>query len=208
MVWMVGVDVGGTFTDFHALNQSTGISHRHKTPSTPSDPAEAILSGLTELCRRHAINPATITRLAHGTTVATNALIQRKGSDVAVVTTGGFRDLLEIGRQTRPKMFDLKADHPPPLAPRHLRFEVAERVGGDGQVVVPLSAEEIARVVAEVAASGAEACAICFLFSFLAPDHEQRLAAALAAALPDLAISMSSAVQPSFVSTSVSRRRS
>ena len=198
MGWMVGVDVGGTFTDFHALDQRTGVSHRHKTPSTPSDPAEAILSGLTELCRRHAINPTSITRLAHGTTVATNALIQRKGSDVAVVTTGGFRDLLEIGRQTRPKMFDLKADHPPPLAPRHLRFEVAERVGGDGQVVAPLSEAEIARVVTEVAASGVEACAICFLFSFLAPAHEQRMAAALAAALPDLAISMSSAVQPEF----------
>ncbi|MEC8387454.1 MAG: hydantoinase/oxoprolinase family protein, partial [Pseudomonadota bacterium] len=195
---MVGVDVGGTFTDFHALDQRTGVSHRHKTPSTPSDPAEAILSGLTELCRRHAINPTSITRLAHGTTVATNALIQRKGSDVAVVTTGGFRDLLEIGRQTRPKMFDLKADHPPPLAPRHLRFEVAERVGGDGQVVAPLSEAEIARVVTEVAASGVEACAICFLFSFLAPAHEQRMAAALAAALPNLAISMSSAVQPEF----------
>ena len=198
MGWLVGVDVGGTFTDFHALDQRTGVSHRHKTPSTPREPAAAILSGLAELCRRHAIDPASITRLAHGTTVATNALIQRKGDDVAVVTTGGFRDLLEIGRQTRPKMFDLKADHPPPLAPRHLRFEVAERVGGNGQVVVPLSEAEIARAVAEVAASGAEACAICFLFSFLAPNHEQRMAAELAAALPDLAISMSSAVQPEF----------
>ena len=123
------------------------------------------MSGLAELCRRHAIDPASITRLAHGTTVATNALIQRKGDDVAVVTTGGFRDLLEIGRQTRPKMFDLKADHPPPLAPRHLRFEVAERVGGDGQVVVPLSEAEIARVVAEVAAA-AEASYLFSVFLF------------------------------------------
>ena len=198
MNWLIGVDVGGTFTDFHVLDQNSGSAHLYKLPSTPENPANAIMTGLAELCQRHHIPPADILRLGHGTTVATNALIQRKGADVAVLTTAGFRDLLEIGRQTRPKMFDLKADHPAPLAPRHLRFEVTERIGPEGQILTDLSDAEIARVVALIADSGVTACAICFLFSFLNPDHEARLAAALSDALPHVAVSTSSTVQPEF----------
>ena len=198
MSWLIGVDVGGTFTDFYVLDQATGAAHLYKTPSSPANPANAIIDGLAELCERHDIQATEIARLGHGTTVATNALIQRKGADVAVLTTAGFRDLLEIGRQTRPIMFDLKADHPAPLAPRHLRFEVIERTGPEGQVLTALSDDDIAKAVTMVAESGVTACAICFLFSFLNADHEARLAAALTAALPDLAVSTSSTVQPEF----------
>ena len=115
MVWFIGVDVGGTFTDFYAFDAESGAEHVHKTPSTPDDPSAAILGGLEAIETDHGIEPAAIQRIAHGTTVATNSLIQRKGVEVALITTKGFRDLLEIGRQIRPRMYDLKADDPPPL---------------------------------------------------------------------------------------------
>ena len=197
-MWFIGVDVGGTFTDFHALNTEDGRVHLHKAPSTPDDPSRAILDGLTALREAAGIGADEIGRLAHGTTVATNALLQRKGAEVAVITTGGFKDLLEIGRQIRPKMYDLKADHPPPLAPRHMRIEVTERIGGKGQVIRPLTDQAIDRAVAAVAETGANACAVCLLFSFLAPEHEQRIGKALAERLPDVNISLSCEVQPEF----------
>ncbi|MBM85661.1 MAG: methylhydantoinase [Rhodospirillaceae bacterium] len=197
-MWFIGVDVGGTFTDFHALNTKDGRVAVHKTPSTAEDPSRAILDGLSALMETAGIVADEIQRLAHGTTVATNTLIQRKGAEVAVITTEGFRDLLEIGRQIRPKMYDLKADYPPPLAPRHMRFEVNERIGGKGQVIRVLSDEAIATVVEEVAGTKTEACAVCLLFSFLEPHHEHRIGAALRERLPERSVSLSCEVQPEF----------
>jgi len=198
MVWFIGVDVGGTFTDFYAFDVERGQERVFKTPSTPDDPAEAILEGLAALQDMVAIPPVEISRVAHGTTVATNALLQRKGAPVALITTEGFRDLLEIGRQIRPKLYDFKADNPPPLVARQNRFEVAERVGAKGEVVRALDSMAIARVIEEVRQSGAEACAVGLLFAFLNPDHERRIGAALQVALPGVFISLSSAVQPEF----------
>ena len=198
MVWFIGVDVGGTFTDFYAFSDGDGRSCVHKTLSTPDNPARAILDGLDALCRREAIEPGSIGRLGHGTTVATNALIQRRGAAVALITTAGFRDLLEIGRQIRPKMYDLKADYPPPLVPRERRFEIAERIGPRGEVVEALSEAAVAAAVGQVRSAGAEACAVCLLFGFLNPAHEQAVGAALRAALPGLHLSLSSDVQPEF----------
>ena len=126
MAWLIGIDVGGTFTDFHARNEATGEVRLFKHPSTPDNPARAILDGLAALCAEHAIAAPDIGRISHGTTVATNTLIQRTGARVALITTRGFRDLLEIGRQTRPHMYDLQLDHPAPLVPRERRFEVTE----------------------------------------------------------------------------------
>ncbi len=197
-MWFIGVDVGGTFTDFYAFDDETGSEHVHKTPSTPENPAEAILSGLDALCDSKGIDRAAIGRLGHGTTVATNALIQRRGATVALVTTEGFRDLLEIGRQTRPKMYDLQADYPPPIVPREHRFEIAERVGPDGAVVMPLTEAALQDIVAAVRAASVEACAVCLLFSFLNPEHERRIGDALRDALPDMHLSLSSRVQPEF----------
>lgn len=196
--WIIGVDVGGTFTDLYAFERASGQLALHKRPSTPDNPAVAILEGLRELAEKAGFEPATVGVLAHGTTVATNALIQRTGAPVAVVTTRNFRDLLEIGRQIRPRLYDLKADQPAPLAAREHRFEVDERVGADGEVVTPLDADSVEAAVEAVRDSGAEACAVCFLFSYLNADHERAVGASLAAALPDLSISLSSDVQPEF----------
>src|SRR5436190_3633576 len=166
----LGVDVGGTFTDFFLVDEETGEARTHKVASTPDDPSRAILEGLHALVPRGAL-----AFLAHGTTIATNALIQRRGGKVALITTAGFKDLLEIGRQTRPKIYDLKADHPEPLVPRHRRFEVAERIGPAGEVIRPLIEVNLLRAIAEVEASGADSVAVCFLFSFLNPTHEQQV---------------------------------
>ncbi|NKB58159.1 MAG: hydantoinase/oxoprolinase family protein [Alphaproteobacteria bacterium] len=198
MVWFVGVDVGGTFTDFYAFDAERGLEHVYKTPSTPADPADAILNGLDSLCEIAAIASDDISRFAHGTTVATNALLQRKGAPVALITTEGFRDLLEIGRQIRPKLYDFKADNPPPLVPRQNRFEIKERVGSRGEVVVPLEESTIAEAIDAVKQSGAEACAVGLLFAFLNPEHERRIGSALREALPDVFVSLSSSVQPEF----------
>ena len=198
MSWVVGVDVGGTFTDLYALNESTGRVVLHKTSSTPDNPARAIVEGCRELGRRHGVDIAALSRLCHGTTVATNALIQGRGGKLALVVTKGFRDLLEIGRQVRPKLYDFQADFPPPLVPRERRFELAERVAPTGEVLLAPSDAAIDAVVRDVVASGAEACAVCFLFSFLNPAHERRLAEALRRAAPHLDISISSEVQPEF----------
>ena len=189
----LGVDVGGTFTDFFLVDEATGETRTHKVASTPDDPSRAILQGLRALAPRGGL-----AFLAHGTTVATNALIQRRGGKVALVTTEGFKDLLEIGRQTRPKIYDLKADHPEPLVPREHRFEVAERVGPAGEVILPLGDADVRRAIADVQASGAESVAVCFLFSFLNPRHEQRMGEALRAALPGIDVSLSCEVQPEF----------
>ena len=195
---VVGVDVGGTFTDFFVCDRVTGESFVHKVPSTPDDPSRAIIAGLVDLRSRFGIATSTIERFAHGTTIATNALIERSGGRVAMITTTGFRDLVEIGRQTRPKIYDLKADAPAPLVPREVRFEVRERVGPKGEIIHPLNETEILRVVEIVAAADVDCCAVCLLFSFLNPDHERRIGVALRARRPNLHVSLSSEVQPEF----------
>ena len=197
-MWFIGVDVGGTFTDFHAMNISDGRVCLHKTPSTPSDPSESIINGLGTLLEDNQIDVKDVVRLAHGTTVATNALIQRRGGKVAVVTTEGFKDLLEIGRQIRPKMYDLKADNPLPLSDRHMRFEITERVGSKGQIIKPLSDDSIKNIIKIVNESKADACAVCLLFSFLMPEHEKKIGDELRKSIPGLHVSLSAEVQPEF----------
>jgi N-methylhydantoinase A len=166
---ILGVDVGGTFTDF--LFWEDGRLRVHKRPSTPDDPARAVLFGLGEM----AAAPAEV---VHGSTVATNALLERKGARTGLLTTRGFRDVLVIGRQARPRLYDLHPTRPPPLVPDDLRLEVDERVAADGTVLKPLDAAEVERALDQLCAAGAESLAVCFLFSFLRPEHEQRVAAA------------------------------
>ncbi|CAM3182631.1 N-methylhydantoinase A [Paracoccus aminovorans] len=197
--WIVGCDVGGTFTDFCAREITTGRTVIHKRPSTPEDPSRAVLNGLRELAELHSIDPASIERFAHGTTVATNALLQRRGAKVAVITTRGFRDLLEIGRQARPLIYDLQADSPAPLAGRQHRFEIEERIGPKGEIIRPLTDEAIAAVIDQIRAQPEiEAVAICLIFSFINPEHERRIADAISTALPHVFVSVSSEVQPEF----------
>ena len=198
MSWTIGVDVGGTFTDFYAANNEEDIFHVSKTPSTPENPAEAILTGLVTLCEQFNIPLDKIERLSHGTTVGTNALIQRTGSRVALITTHGFRDLLEIGRQTRPHMYDLFKDYPSPLVDRELRIELRERIDADGKVVLVPKRDEISTAIEKVIAADVSACAIGFLFAFRNPIHERQVRKALRKRSPDMAISLSSEVQPEF----------
>jgi len=198
MAWMIGVDVGGTFTDFFAFDDTTDRIVLHKVPSTPANPAQAVISGLRELSSRHGIDLAAITRLSHGTTVATNALIQRRGGRVALVVTEGFRDLIEIGRQIRPHVFSLQEDFPTPLVPRELRFEAPERITADGKALRPLSPDTLPALVRAIGEAKPDACAVCLLFSFLNPAHEAMIGEALKAAYPDMYLSISSQVQPEF----------
>jgi N-methylhydantoinase A len=198
VAWLIGIDVGGTFTDFYALNTADGDVKLFKRPSTPANPAEAIVLGLRDMMAATGIAAADVARLSHGTTVATNALIQRRGGKVALITTQGFRDLIEIGRQTRPHMFSLQIDHPEPLVAREHRFEIAERVLADGSVETPLEDDAVEAAVGEALDLGAEAVAVSFLFAYANPGHEAAVGAALRRATNAVPVSLSSEVQPEF----------
>jgi len=193
----IGVDVGGTFTDFFVVDLERNRSWVHKTPSTPGDPSQAIRTGLQEILLSGGVAATTVSRIAHGTTVATNALIQRRGAKVALIVTKGFRDLLEIGRQTRPHLYSLQIDAPEPLVPREWRIEAKERVLADGTVLVPLTAAELQAAIDRAKRSGADAFAVCFLFSFLNPSHEIMLKQGLIDHGCS-AVSISHEVQPEF----------
>jgi N-methylhydantoinase A len=195
---MVGIDAGGTFTDLIARDLATGAIYSHKLSSTPHDPAEAIIRGIDELIERHALTTLSVDLIAHGTTVGTNTLLQRKGARVAMVTTKGFRDLLEIGRQTRPANYNMHLDFPAPVIPRHRRIELAERIGADGAVVTTIDAEELEQALEAALASKPESIAVCFLFSYLNPSHELAVKQRIQDAAPDLFVSTSSEVQPEF----------
>ncbi len=185
----LGVDVGGTFTDLVAVVD--GELRVAKVASTPADQSAGVLAALDEV----ALRPDRVEAFAHGTTVATNALLERRGARTALVTTEGFRDVIEIARQTRPSLYDLTRNPPVPLVPRELRFTVRERVDPDG-VAVALDEESLAAAIDGLRAAEVEAVAVCFLFSFLEPAHERRAGEAIRAALPHLDVSLSSDVLP------------
>lgn len=187
----LGIDVGGTFTDLVALSEGTLVTA--KVPSTPRDQSEGVM-GAIEAAE---VDAASVGALAHGMTVATNALLERRGARTALVTTEGFRDVLEIARQNRPSLYDLAADRPPPLVPRDLRFTVKERMGPRGEVE-PLDEESLRETVEALKGSGVQAVAVCLLFAFAHPEHERRIGEALRAELPDVHVSLSSEVLPEF----------
>src|SRR5262245_24544618 len=134
-MYRIGIDVGGTFTDFTLLEETGGTVSYHKVPSTPRDPSEAIERGIGELLESRRIPPDEVSHVGHGTTVATNLVIERKGAVTGLITTRGFRDVLEIGRQTRPHVYDYRVVKPPPLARREHRIEIDERLNAAGEVV-------------------------------------------------------------------------
>lgn len=175
MTCRLGIDVGGTFTDLYLLDEASGQQHTLKVPSTPDDPSRAIVSGIATLLERHHIPPEDVSYLAHGTTVATNTILQHAGARVAMVTTAGFRDLLEIGRQKRPSVYDLFADKPLVLVPRHLRREVDERVAYDGTIVRKMNLGAVRNQLRDLLASDIDALAVCFLHAYANPEHERRV---------------------------------
>ena len=197
-MYRIGFDVGGTFTDLTVLNEGTGAVHHFKVPSSQDDPSEAIQSGIRRAIESLAIDPDAIRFLGHGTTIATNMVIERKGSPTAVLTTAGFRDILEIGRQERPHVYDYTRGKPSPLVPREHRYEVRERIDATGRVLVPLDEDSLEAAVASLQQEGIEAVAICFLHSYLNVDHEVQTGAAVARRLPDVFLSLSCEVLPEF----------
>jgi N-methylhydantoinase A len=189
----VGVDTGGTFTDF--VFEQDGRLNLFKLPSTPADPSLAIQQGLTRICAETGSRLNQI-EIVHGTTVGTNALLQRRGARTALITTHGFEDVLVIGRQARPELYNLNAIKPPPLVADELRLGIKERVVASGEVIEPLDEQELRKLVRKLKRSKVEAIAISLLFSFLHPEHEERIAAALAEL--DVPLSISSRIHPEY----------
>jgi len=181
---LVGVDVGGTFTDFVGFRDGEVVTH--KVPSAPRDPGGALLQGIRALGG---------TAVAHGTTIATNAIVERRGARTALVTTAGFEDLLIIGRQNRPSLYDWRVTRTPPVLPRGMAVGARERMGPNGRALKRLSPAEVRRIVKVVRAAGAESVAVCLLFSFANPRHEEVLRSALE---PVCDVSISSRVHPEF----------
>ena len=189
----IGVDTGGTFTDF--VFEKDHKLHLFKLPSTPSDPSQSITDGLKRICKDLGVNLRDV-EVVHGTTVGTNALLQRRGARTALVTTKGFEDVLIIGRQARPELYNLNAVKPPSLVADELRFGVAERVVASGEVIEPLEEVELRKLTAKLKRSEVESIAVCLLFSFLHAEHEERIAAALGSL--GVPISLSSRVLPEY----------
>jgi N-methylhydantoinase A len=201
--WRVGVDSGGTFTDICLFDEQAGRIETWKVPSTPDDPSRGIAESVAEGMRRVAPEAgdrpaAPIVHFGHGTTVATNALIQHRGVKTGLVTTGGFRDLLEIGRQKRPDLYDLQADKPATLVPRDLRLEVPERLRHTGEIATPLDEGRMRAAARTLKAAGVKAVAVSFLYGFVRPDHEKRAVAILREELPDAFISAGHEIAPEF----------
>jgi N-methylhydantoinase A len=201
--WRVGVDSGGTFTDVCLFDEEQGRVEVWKVPSTPDDPSHGIAQGVEEGLRRVAPDAgerpgSRVAYFGHGTTVATNALIQHRGVKTGLITTQGFRDLLEIGRQKRPDLYDLQADKPPTLVPRDLRLEVPERVLHTGEVATPLDEDAVRSAARALRAAGVKAVAVSFLYGFVRPDHEKRALAILREELPDAFLSAGHEIAPEF----------
>jgi N-methylhydantoinase A len=192
---LLGVDVGGTFTDAVLFDGET--VHTAKLPTTPDDQSAAVIGAVEEVLRRAGREAGEVEAFAHGMTVGTNALLEERGARTALITTKGFADLLEIGRQDRPDLYRLCRPKPAPLVEPGLRFEASERVGPEGELE-PLADGELQRLEQLVDASGAESVAICLLFSYLDPRHEQAIAAHLRRALPEIHVSASHEVLPRF----------
>jgi N-methylhydantoinase A len=198
-MYRIGVDVGGTYTDLVATDES-GRTVFAKSPSTPSDQSIGVMAGLEELARRlnvaRADMLAATDRLVHGTTVATNALLERKGARVALLTTEGHRDVIEMREGLKPDRYDLRSPPPEPLVPRELRFGIRERLRANGEVSIPLDSRSLDDALAGIKKSGATSVAVCFLHAYINPAHESAAVKQLAQALPGIGVSRSSDVLP------------
>ncbi len=192
----LGVDIGGTFTDLVVIDDATGTARVGKVLTTTKDPAHGVEEGIHALLDEAGVRSDAVRAVVHGTTLATNALIERKGAKTALLTTEGFRDALEIRREGRYDMYDLFIDPPPPLVPRHLRREVPERLLADGSILKTLDEAAARRALAELAREGVEALAICLLHAYVNPAHERRLSEIAREVSPGLSVSCSSEVVP------------
>ncbi len=196
----IGIDVGGTFTDATLFDPKGGRIYSAKAFTTPSDRSQGVIDAVNAVLAEAKIPAETVRELIHGSTTGTNALIERTGARTGLLVTAGFRDVLEIGRVMRPieGVYDMSVDRPPPLVPRRLCVEAHERIDAHGKVVLPLDESSVAEAAEHFARQGVEAVAICFLFAFLNPEHEQRAAAILARRLQGIPISLSHQICPEY----------
>ncbi len=194
----VAFDIGGTFTDFVLHDGETGEALALKVPTTPADPSLAVIAGLTEILGRAKRTGSDVAAMLHATTVATNAVLERKGAETGLVTTEGFRDVLIIGRQKRYETYDLYIDKPVPLVPRRHIVEVRERIAADGSVVTPLDLASLDRAIDATVASGRQTVAVALIHAYANPIHEQMIRDRFAARAPTIAVSLSSEISPKF----------
>ncbi len=192
----VGIDIGGTFTDFALLSENDGRLFIHKQLTTPDDPAQSVLSGVPRLLERAAVAPSQVSAVVHGTTLVTNAVIERRGAKTAMLVTEGFGDVLDIARERRYDMYDLTITYPAPLVPRGLRYEIKERIGPNGTVLVALSESAVTEALTDLVCRGIGAVAVCFLNSPVNSVHEQTVARIAAEKFPQLFVSTSTEVFP------------
>jgi N-methylhydantoinase A len=197
----IGVDVGGTFTDLIYIDDEAQKVIVHKTPSTPADPSIGTVQGIEELCRMAGVEPSQLDQVFHGTTVATNIVIEHNGAKVGMITTKGYRDILHIARHKKPMNFSLWQNLPWqafPIVRRRFRLTVDERIDKDGNILIPLDEDEVRAQVRKLREAQVEAVAVCLLFSFLNPEHEQRVAAIAREEFPEAFLSVSSEVIPQY----------
>ncbi len=199
---LIGVDVGGTFTDIVFTDTETNESYIHKVPTTPDDPSKGIMHGVIELCNRNNINKETINHFLHGTTIATNAVLEYNGALTGLITTKNYRDILHIGRHQRPQHYSIMQEIPwqdRPLVKRRHRKVVSERIAPpNGEVLEPLNEEEIRIRAKELKNEGVESIAVCFLFSYIDPSHEEKARKIIEEEFPDAFVTTSSSISPQF----------
>ena len=198
MSYRLGVDVGGTFTDLVLFDEETNSLTITKTPSTPENQSEGVVNGIQKIARQTNIEPTEISFLIHGTTVATNALLERKGVKCALITTAGFRDILQIGRQDRPKLYDYFTHRPDPLVPRHLRYEVSERILFSGEISRELDHQQVVDVIKKIQAQDVIAIGVCLPNSYANPIHEILIGEIIHEVYPEAIVSLSSNIHNEF----------
>jgi N-methylhydantoinase A len=196
MNYRIGVDTGGTFTDVSLIDEGTGEMHIMKVPSTPQNPSLAVLNGVKQIIKETNIDFNQISFFIHGSTVATNALLEQKGAKTGLITTKGFKDVLQIGRQTRPKLYDFRARKSEPLVPRNLRLELNERIDYQGNIVHEVEKDEVLKLAETIKANKLTSLAVCFMHSYINPANEYKVKEILAEALPELSVTISCEVLP------------
>jgi len=194
--YRIGVDIGGTFTDLVMLNEMSGDLYKVKLPSTPKNPSLAFMSVVNRILQESGVPAAGVSYLVHGTTVATNTIIEGKGAKAVLITTEGFRDVLEIARQIRPRLYDIFCEKPKPLIPRRLCYGVPERIDYAGTVLQPLDEDRVRTIVKDARAQNVEAVAVCLLHSYINPEHEKRVGEIFNEEIPGCFVSLSCELSP------------
>jgi len=196
--YKLGIDVGGTFTDGVLIEENTGEVTNVKVPSTPHDPSEGFLNNLDRLIELSGLNPDEVWFLVHGTTVATNSIIEGNTAKTVFITTKGFKDILEIAFQIRPNLYDPYTEKPKPLIPRNLCFEVTERMGHEGEIIEPLIEEDVYEIIEKIKDMEVESVVVCLLHSYINDAHEKRIKELIEESCPGIPITLSSVICPEF----------